>query len=131
MWPFRKKIQETEVTRDSFGQWLRAQRPPWQAFFALSNVEREALAEIGDAYMLDLAVAIGNAISNPQAAQAGVAALAGDVDAEVALLRAAADGKLARLGRDAPTRREQPAMAGFQDRGRGGATSAAFPLVAP
>jgi hypothetical protein len=114
MWPFRKKqAQETEVNATSFGQWLRAHRPPWAPFFALSDVEREHLASIGDAYLLDMAVMFGHALANPGAAQAGIAAHGGD---DVALTTAVVDGLLAKLASVKPAEK-RPTMAGIGARG--------------
>jgi hypothetical protein len=114
MWPFRKPaVVEVEVTTNSFSQWLRAHRPPWRPFFAMSYAERERLAEIGDAFRIDSMVALGHVLRNPEAAQVGAAALAGDDAADAELAGAIASGLLAKLAAEKPQRAAtKPTMAG-------------------
>lgn len=82
---FRRR--KPPLTSAAYGRWLRAQRPPLLDFLKLSEVEQEALALIGDEYMQDLAVAIGYAVRDPQAAGDGIGAARGDATAEESLVR--------------------------------------------
>lgn len=50
MWPF-KKPDEVELTSEIYGQWLRAQRPPWQWFLRQPAMIQEGLALEGDEYL--------------------------------------------------------------------------------
>jgi hypothetical protein len=112
MWPFRKAaVPVTEVTASTYTQWLRAHRPPWKAFFELPHAAREHLAEIGDAYTMEIALAFGHALANPALAQAGAEAARGDVVAEEMLSKQIADDLLAKIAaRRQPTPR--PSMSG-------------------
>lgn len=102
MWPFRSQPLPV-VTNDSYRRWLRAQRPPWGWFLRLAEVEQEQLAIIGDEQLQDLAVAIGYAVADPRAADAGIAASAGDTEAEESLAKQVAAGLIQRiLARPAP-----------------------------
>ena len=53
MWPFSKPAPP--LTNESYAQWLRAHRPPFVMFMALSPMEREQLAIMGDEYVMGLA----------------------------------------------------------------------------
>lgn len=87
---FRRR--KPPLTSAAYDRWLRAQRPPLLDFLKLSEVEQEALALIGDEYMQDLAVAIGYAVRDPQAAGDGIGAARGDATAEESLVRQLAAG---------------------------------------
>ena len=81
---FNKRVQ-LDLTNDLFQRWLRAQRPPLEMFAALSELEQEQLALMGDEYVQDVAIAVGIAIAHPQEASEGVSALRGDVDSEASM----------------------------------------------
>ena len=78
MWPSRK-IPEVELTTEAYGWWLRAQRPPLIWFLGQSKADQENMAEMGQEYTEDICVALGYAIANPRAAEAG---LDGDTNPE-------------------------------------------------
>ena len=121
---FRKKAPE--LTNDAYARWLRAQRPPLALFLGLSELEQEALAELGDAHLADFAVAIGYAVADPNAADAGISAAAGDAASEETLARRLASELAAKLigqQRKAPQPPPVPAgrmpaetLAGFGER---------------
>lgn len=81
-----------ELTNEGYARWLRAQRPPLPWFLALSVLEQETLAGLGDEYLQDFAVAVGYAVTDPQAADDGISAAGGDTQAEESLLRRLAAG---------------------------------------
>jgi len=83
----RKKQPEVDLTTAAYQRWLRACRPqPLTWFLGLSDVEQDALADLGDEYVQDAILGIGYAVQDPEAASTGVAALAGDLNAEGDLL---------------------------------------------
>lgn len=82
---FRRRKPAPELTSDGYRRWLRAQRPPLPWFLDLSELEQETLAQLGDEQLQDFAIAIGYAVRDPDAADQGVAAAAGDADAEASL----------------------------------------------
>jgi hypothetical protein len=118
----KKKLPD--LTNEGYERWLRAQRPPFDWFLALSEVEQEQMALMGDAHMQDLAIALGYAIRDPEAADAGMSAMQGDASAEATLATKIAQGfasKLADMQRteqaaEARTSRSAPSMSGFGDR---------------
>lgn len=75
---FKKSSKAIDASLDVYTRWLHAMRPPWPWFASLSVVEQEALAQVGDAYLEDVAVLFGYAIRDPQAADATLDARAGD-----------------------------------------------------
>ena len=116
---FKKRLPD--LTNEAYERWLRAQRPPFEWFLRLSEVEQEQLAMLGDAHAQDFAVASGYAMQDPEAADAGISAMQGDSDAEETLARKLAQGFASKLMQMQPapqTRpdRPQPSMAGFGDR---------------
>ena len=120
---FTKK-QLPELTNEGYERWLRAQRPPFEWFLLLSQVEQEQLAVLGDVHVQDLAVALAYAIRDPEAADAGIGALAGDVDSEATLASRLAQGFAQKLSTmqqveqaaAPPKRPATPTMSGFGDR---------------
>lgn len=101
-----------EITSQSYERWLRAQRPPFEFFFGLSELEQETLARCGDDYQQDICLAIGHALRDPVAAELGARAASGDKTAEATLL-----DRIARAsGARAPMPPPRPAMGGFRDR---------------
>lgn len=70
MW--HKKRNQVELTKESFGRWLRAQRPDLHWFLSLEELVQESMAMMGDEYMADLAVAFAKAAMDPEAAEAGL-----------------------------------------------------------
>lgn len=93
MWPFRRRAvaPPPALTNEAYSAWLRAWQPPLQWFLSLSEIEQEQLATLGDQRAADLAVAIGNAVHDPQMAEAGVAAFRGDAGGEEVLVRRLAE----------------------------------------
>lgn len=118
---FRRK-PTPEITTDAFRRWLRAHRPPWQGFFALSELEQDQLATIGDEYSQDFAVAVGYAVVDPQVADAGISAAEGDTGAEETLVRRLAAGFAAKLAQQTaapiapPVDMPRESFAGFGER---------------
>ena len=99
---FRRK-KAPELTNDAYRRWLRAQRPPLALFLGLSELEQEALAELGDEHAADFAVAVGYAVADPQAADAGVSAAQGDAAGDESLALRLAEGLAQKLaGRTPP-----------------------------
>jgi hypothetical protein len=74
MWPFKKPEPKTlDLNQESYSRFLRAGGVPDLKFFlSLNEEQQETLAEIGDEYREDLAVAQGYAILDPDAAAAGM-----------------------------------------------------------
>ena len=105
----RKKAPE--LTNEAHARWLRAGRPPYTLFLGLSEIEQEALAQIGDDHDTDRAIALGYAIADPQAAD------------EESLARRLAEGLIGKLAGskappspDAPTSMPRETLAGFGER---------------
>lgn len=80
-----------ELTNDVYARWLRAQRPPLYWFVGQPEMMQETMADLGDEHMRDLAIAIGVAVANPEAAADGAGLEAGSPDAEESILRRLAD----------------------------------------
>ena len=111
----RKKAPE--LTNEAHARWLRAGRPPYTLFLGLSEIEQEALAQIGDDHDTDRAIALGYAIADPQAADDGVSAVQGDAGAEESLARRLAEGLIGKLaGSKAPPSPPRETLAGFGER---------------
>ena len=117
----RKKAPE--LTNEAHARWLRAGRPPYTLFPGLSEIEQEALAQIGDDHDTDRAIALGYAIADPRAADDGVSAVQGDAGAEESLARRLAEGLIGKLAGskappspDAPTSMPRETLAGFGER---------------
>lgn len=106
---FRRKTPAPELTNEAYARWLRAQRPPFAMFLGMSELEQEALARLGDESLQDFAVAIGYAVADPRAADAGISAAQGDTGAEETLARRLAAAFAAKLTAKAPP---PPAPAG-------------------
>jgi len=125
-WPWTKPEPEPPtVTVETHGRWIRAGRPPYQWFAELPADQQEALAQVGDAHDIDRAIAIGYAVRDPEAAEKGIAAAAGDLDAEADLVqRLAARAVEKMLGsRSQPTApaptAQPPSMGGLAARRQG------------
>jgi len=61
---FRRRSPEPELTNAVFRRFLRARQPaslPW--FLCLNEDVQEELAKMGDEYMVDVCIGIGNAVS--------------------------------------------------------------------
>lgn len=84
---FRRRQPPLVLTADAYRRWLRAQRPPLADFVRLSDVEQEALALLGDEYVQDAIVAVGYALADPRAADAGLDAQRGTESGEETLVR--------------------------------------------
>jgi len=86
---------EGHLTPDSYARFLRAGgRPDLGFFLGLDDADQEAMAEIGDAYSEDLAIAQAYAIHDPDAAAAGM----GVEEAEERVLARLGAAMLARAG---------------------------------
>lgn len=94
---FWRRNNPLDLTSDAHARWLRAGRPPYGTFLALSEMEQEALARIGDDFREDFILSIGYAVQNPSAADEGIAASNGDLSAEVGLARKLAEGLVHKL----------------------------------
>jgi hypothetical protein len=123
----RKKAPAPELTNEAHARWLRAGRPPYTLFLGLSEIEQEALAQIGDDYDTDRAIALAYAIADPRAADDGVSAVQGDAGAEESLARRLAEGLIGKLYAskgpsapqtppDAPKSMPRESLAGFGER---------------
>lgn len=88
---------EVDLTNEAFGRWLRARRPPMPLFLSMTEGQQEALAKLGDDYEQDRIIAIGYAVQNPAAAEAGTRAVIGDSAAEEDLLQQVAAGTVRRI----------------------------------
>lgn len=87
----------SELTNAAYSRWLRAQRPPMELFLSASEEAQEALALLGDQYLVDTALAFADAIRNPHE----FGARAGDEESTMAALRDLAIGA---LSKSAPAR---------------------------
>lgn len=130
MWPFRQQ-RTPEATTAGYRRWLRAQRPPWAVFFALSEVEQEALAQLGDEYSTDIVLAVGHCVRDPEAAAAGIDMAAGGTAGEETLARRLADELAVRIqakrnGKAAPS---APSMGGLGKKWQTPAPSASAPSI--
>lgn len=122
---FRRK-PPPEVSNDSYRRWLRAQRPPWLWFLEISELEQEQLAILGDEHLGDVAVAIGVASRDPDAAGDGIAATGtgeGALQAEESLLHRVAAAMVAKITaqratapRPAPVAEQPSTMSGIAGR---------------
>lgn len=88
-----------DLTGEAYRYWLRAGRPDFHWFLAQDAIVQESLAQIGDEFLADVAIAIGYAVADPELADAGSAAVT-DTDAEEQLIRRVAAGAAARLAGD-------------------------------
>jgi len=107
----RKKPPVVDLTNEAFGQWIRAQRPPFLWFMAQTREDREAMAMLGDEYAVSMAVQIGYAVANPEAADATQEATAGNVEGEAALVEMLARRAVQKILASAPQRAPQPPAA--------------------
>lgn len=96
MWPFNKSSLPV-VTNETFSRWLRAGRPPFSWFCGLAEEEQEQLALLGDDYAQDLVIAVGYAVRDPELADAGISATAGDPVGEETLARRAMELVVTRI----------------------------------
>jgi hypothetical protein len=117
---FSKKRQP-DLTNEGYERWLRAQRPPFEWFLRLSEVEQEQLAMLGDAHAQDFAIACGYAIRDPEAADAGMSAMQGDSNAEATLATKLAQGFASRMMQmrqppEPAPQRPHRTMSGFGER---------------
>lgn len=107
MIPFRRSKPENEVTltSDAYRRWLRAHRPPLTWFLKQTVVEQETMALLGDECSKDIALAVGFAVADPAAAQAGIGAEQGDLASEEVLAQRIASGLIGKL-----MQRQKPAQ---------------------
>lgn len=119
---FRRAAPQPEPLLDNEGyrRWLRAQRPPLTWFLRLSVKEQEQLAILGDEYAQDLAIAVGFAVQDPKAAQAGILAAEGDAESEAILAEKIARNLVQRMAAAGMTKQQskpsapaEPSFAGI------------------
>lgn len=96
MWFFHQQTVPT-VTNEIYSRWLRAGRPPFPWFCGLVEDEQEQLALLGDDYAQDLVIAVGYAVRDPELADAGISAAAGDPVGEETLARRAMELVVTRI----------------------------------
>lgn len=112
---FRRKTSKApELTADGYSRWLRAGRPPFAFFAGLSELEQEALANIGDGIEQDRIEALALALTHPQALASGAEArdaAAGDAAAEESLALKLAAGLVQKIGSGAKSRAPEPPAA--------------------
>lgn len=112
---FRRK-PSLELSEAAYGYWLRAQRPPLEWFLGLDAPTQATLAELGDEYVADVAVAIGYGVADPALAEAGISARI-DPEAEEDLLRrVSAEAAQRVLGREEAPDVAPVTMAGWAQR---------------
>lgn len=113
---FFKKKRVPECNNDSYVRWLRAQRPPFEWFLLLSELEQEQLATHGDEQW----AAVAGAIAEELRGEDGTAP-AGAPMSEAEMATAAAREVLGHLKNRAPSRSPEPeapartSFAGFGD----------------
>ena len=121
---WRKKTDPIEVTTETHARWLRAGRPPYEMFHRMTQVEQEALAQIGDEFDADRHVALAYAIADPPAADASIDAPENPASEET-LVRRLAAGMVQKIqaGREAaedepqePIEMPRESLAGFGER---------------
>lgn len=116
---FRRAKPESEpvLDNDGYRRWLRAQRPPLTWFLRLAVKEQEQLAILGDEYAQDLAIAVGFAVADPKAAQAGIFADQGDAESEAVLAEKIAKNLIQRMASQGlartPRTAQEPTFAGI------------------
>jgi hypothetical protein len=103
----RRRRELPAVTNQSYGWWICAQRPPFDWFMGLPEEEQLALAKLGEEYVQDVCVAIGTAVANPMAAEAGLEA-ASNPAAEGDLLSQVAAATVRKLMGTGPTPTRPP-----------------------
>ena len=111
MWPFRKQRapREVDLTSEGYERWLWAQRPqPLSWFLSLSLIEQQQLAILGRTYVEDCAIAVGYAVRDPAATEAGLAAKAGSIDAEADLVQQLALRAMQKMTAQAPAATSTP-----------------------
>lgn len=115
---WKRKVQTApDLTNEAYARWLRAGRPPFEWFLGLSIEEQEQLAILGDDHRTDTCIAIGWAVRNPEAAGAGAAAAAGNLDAEIGFVQQLASAALEKMVRKQPKPRPT-ASGGMRPTGR-------------
>ena len=119
-----RRAPKVDLTRDAYGRWLRAQRPqPLSFFLGLSEEDQEALALAGDEYVQEICLAVGFAVADPIAAEAGLDADS-NADAEAQLAQRLAfvatqkflAQERAESPQEAPALRKAPTMGGVTER---------------
>lgn len=105
---FRRKAPPITLTNDAYVRWLRAQRPPFEWFLELGELEQEQLAQHGDDQWAAVAEAIAAELGGGQ--QPGPAEPQED-DAAIAVKAAAQVLKGMGMHTSRPTPR--PTFAGF------------------
>ena len=85
------------VTNDAYKRWLRAQRPAWAWFFALTELEQGQLAIMGDEHVQDVIISQGYANQDPALADASLGAAQGEARGEEVLAQRMVDGLAASI----------------------------------
>ena len=109
-----EETQQVPITNDGYARWLRAQRPPWEFFFTLSELEQEQLASIGDQQTEDVAYTVSLMINHADAYQPGRGMMGGDAEAEASTALRAAQSMAASLS--SPQQDQPTGMAGIGSR---------------
>lgn len=107
---FRRKAQPIQLTNDAYVRWLRAQRPPFEWFLELGELEQEQLAQHGDDQWAAVAETIATELGGGQ--QTGPAAPQED---DAAIAAKAAAQVLKGMGMRAAHPTPRPTFAGFGD----------------
>ena len=127
-----RKKTPPPVTNDSYRRWLRAGCPPFEWFMRQGSLEQEQLAILGDEHQQDLAIAVGYAVSNPHAAEAGMQAAAGDADGDAGLAAQVAGNLIQKIMQGARTpavQRAADTMSGLGARKRESVTHEVPPMT--
>lgn len=91
-----------DLTNESYGQWLRAGRPPFEWFLGQDDETREQLAILGDEYARSCIIELGYAMANPVAAEAADLSAAGELEGEAAIVAALARRALGAMDDEKP-----------------------------
>ena len=106
--------RQVAITNEGYARWLRAQRPPWEFFFTLSELEQEQLASLGEQHIEEIGFAMSLMLTHSEAYQAGRGLSHGDPETEASAALKAARGMAENLSRQAPA--QSSSMAGSGSR---------------
>ena len=114
---FKRKPEVIEATEEAYRLWLEAGRPDFLWFLSQPPMVQERLAEIGCEYTQNVCVAVGLAVKNPDAAQAGLELenSNNEVDVLRAMVESAAIKALEHRA-PAPPAAPRPTMGGLTER---------------
>jgi len=116
---FGRKSPTVDLTNESYTRWLLAGQPqPIAWFLGLEPEEQGTLAELGKNHVEDICIAIGYAVADPTAADAGIDAET-NPKSEAELVRKLAAGmvgKVLRSRQEAPEPKKPLSMGGWTER---------------